>query len=68
MTTEDESWEALEAYQRRAGAENICKREYESWLSLLKSHGHADMLTDPYNVWLEAWSVCSILKDNGKPH
>ena len=68
MTTEDEAWEALEASQHRAGAEDICKREYEDWLKLLKNCSAESLLADPYNVWLEAWSTCSILKDNGKPH
>ena len=48
--------------------ENTCKREFDEWVKLLELHSARDLMQDPYNIWLEAWSVCSILKDNGKPH
>lgn len=48
--------------------EDVCKKEYEDWLALLEKRNASGILADPYNIWLESWSVCSILKDNGKPH
>jgi len=37
------------------------EKEYKDWLKLLKETNNEDLLKDPYNVWLEAWSVATIL-------
>jgi hypothetical protein len=39
------------------------EREYRMWISLLTRVGKKDMLKDPYNIWVEAWSVASILAE-----
>jgi len=33
------------------------KKEYEDWLALLKRTDNEDMLKNPYNIWVEAWSL-----------
>lgn len=33
------------------------KQEYDDWIALLKRTGNEDMLKDPYNIWVEAWSL-----------
>lgn len=33
------------------------KQEFDSWVALLNKTGNSDMLQDPYNVWVEAWSL-----------
>lgn len=40
--------------------EEQCRKEYEDWLSLLERRNAKDLLDDPYNVWLEAWSVATV--------
>jgi len=37
------------------------EKEYKDWLKLLKETNNEDLLKDPYNVWLEAWSVATII-------
>jgi len=39
------------------------KKEFEDWVALLKRTGNEDMLNDPYNIWLEAWSLAQMKKD-----
>jgi len=39
------------------------KKEFEDWVALLKRTGNEDMLNDPYNIWLEAWSLAMMKKD-----
>lgn len=37
------------------------KQEYDDWVALLKRTGNEKLLEDPYNIWLEAWSVAVLL-------
>lgn len=39
------------------------KQEFDDWIALLKKTGNEDLLKDPYNIWLEAWSVATILAE-----
>lgn len=44
-------------------------QEYKDWIALLKEHNAEDLLKDTYNVWLEAWTVATILASkNSKDH
>jgi hypothetical protein len=36
------------------------KKEFEDWMDLLKRTGNEQMLEDPYNIWLEAWSLATM--------
>ena len=42
------------------------KKEYDDWISLLERRHAKELLDDPYNVWLEAWTVCSLLANQVK--
>lgn len=33
------------------------EQEYKDWVALLKKTGNESLLNDPYNVWLEAFSI-----------
>lgn len=33
------------------------EQEYKDWVALLKKTGNEDLLNDPYNIWLEAFSI-----------
>jgi hypothetical protein len=33
------------------------EQEYKDWIALLDRTGNNDLLKDPYNVWVEAWSL-----------
>ena len=36
------------------------EQEYEDWLALLKARKAEDLLKDPINIWIEAWSIATI--------
>ena len=36
------------------------KKEFEDWLNLLKRTENEDLLQDPYNIWLEAWTLATM--------
>jgi hypothetical protein len=42
------------------------KKEYESWISLLKRTDNEDLLKDPYNIWIEAFTVAILLSKKEK--
>jgi hypothetical protein len=42
--------------------ESVVKREFDEWMELLRTTGNQDMLKDPYNIWLEAWSIAEFLR------
>ena len=44
--------------------EQICKKEYDDWIETLHKRHAESLLNDPYNIWLEAWSVSEILVRN----
>lgn len=41
---------------------NIVRDGYENWIELLKRTCKEDLLTDPYDVWAEAFHVGSMLE------
>ena len=47
--------------------EKVIKQEFDDWVALLERTGNEDLLTDPYNVWLEAFSVATILAQKKDP-
>jgi hypothetical protein len=47
--------------------EDKIKQEYHEWLSLLRKTDNMDLLRDPYNVWLEAWHVCTLKGEKKTP-
>jgi len=42
------------------------REHFEDWIQLLKDTGNEDMLKDPFNIWLEAFHVATIVA-NRKP-
>ena len=40
--------------------EEQCRKEYDDWIELLRKRGALELLDNPYNVWLEAWSVATV--------
>jgi len=47
---------------------DIVRNGYEDWIELLKHTNREDLLTDPYNVWMEAFHVGTLLERNGVLH
>jgi hypothetical protein len=43
------------------------EQEYKDWLELLKQTNNEDLLNDPYNVWLEAWTIATLLAKKDLP-
>ena len=41
--------------------ESIVKREFDEWMELLRTTGNEDMLKDPYSIWVEAWSLATMV-------
>lgn len=41
--------------------ESVIKKEFDEWIELLKATDNEDMLKDPYNIWVEAWSIAEFL-------
>jgi hypothetical protein len=41
--------------------EQQIKTAYDDWVALLEHTGKTDMLKDPYQVWLEAYHVATLL-------
>ena len=42
--------------------ETIIRKEFDEWMELLRVTGNEDLLKDPYNIWLEAWSIAEFLR------
>jgi hypothetical protein len=42
------------------------REHFDDWMKLLKDTGNEDMLKDPFNIWLEAFHVATIVA-NRKP-
>lgn len=38
------------------------EKEFKDWMALLKRTGNEDLLSDPYNIWIEAWSLALLKK------
>jgi hypothetical protein len=43
------------------------EQQYKDWLALLKRTDNEDLLKDPYNVWIEAWSLATSLAEQKDP-
>ena len=42
------------------------KQEYEDWIALLKRSNNEELLKYPYSVWIEAFTVATILLSKEK--
>lgn len=47
---------------------DIVRNGYEDWIELLKHANKEELLTDPYNVWTEAFHVGTMLERHGVIH
>jgi hypothetical protein len=44
---------------------DIVKNGYDDWIELLEHTGNKDLLDDPYNIWLEAFHVATLVERQG---
>jgi hypothetical protein len=44
---------------------DIVKNGYDDWIELLEHTGNKDLLDDPYNIWLEAFHVATLVERHG---
>ena len=58
----DSLWRTIMAL---ASDEDV-REHFEDWIKLLKDTNNEDMLKDPFNIWLEAFHVATIVA-NRKP-
>jgi len=49
-------------------APDIVKQGYEDWVNLLTHTNHLELLSNPYDVWLEAFHVGTTLERVGCMH
>jgi hypothetical protein len=42
---------------------SVIRKEFDEWIELLKATDNEDLLKDPYNIWLEAWSIAEFLRN-----
>jgi hypothetical protein len=42
------------------------KQEYEDWIALLKRTKNEELLKDPYNIWIEAFTIATVLLSKEK--
>jgi hypothetical protein len=47
---------------------SIIESGYNDWLKLLEQTDNMDLLQDPYNVWIEAFHVGTMLERHGIAH
>lgn len=47
--------------------EEQMKQEYHDWVALLTRTDNRDLLRDPYNVWVEAWQLATMLANKKIP-
>lgn len=43
------------------------EQQYKDWVALLERTNNADLLKDPYNVWIEAWTLATALSQQKDP-
>jgi hypothetical protein len=43
------------------------EQQYKEWVALLKRTNNEDLLQDPYNVWIEAWTLATALAQQKDP-
>jgi hypothetical protein len=36
------------------------RKEFDDWIDLLKRTKNENLLEDPYNIWLEAWTLATM--------
>jgi hypothetical protein len=48
--------------------EDVIKNGYKDWLELLKHTNNMSLLTDPYNIWLEAFKSGTLFERMGAVH
>ena len=48
--------------------QDIIKNGFDDWVELLEHTGNPEMLKDPYNVWLEAFNVGTLIERHGTLH
>ena len=36
------------------------KQEFDKWVELLKRTNNEHLLKDPYDIWIEAWSLATL--------
>jgi hypothetical protein len=46
---------------------NVMEQQYKDWVALLERTNNADLLKDPYNVWIEAWTLATALAQQKDP-
>jgi hypothetical protein len=49
-------------------APDLVKQGYEDWVELLTQTNHLELLSNPYDVWIEAYHVGSILERRNCAH
>ena len=47
---------------------DVVKTGFDDWVELLEHTNNKDMLNDPYNVWLEAFHVGTLIERHGILH
>lgn len=47
---------------------NMVKLSYDDWVDLLTHTNHLELLSNPYDVWIEAFHVGSILERKNCAH
>lgn len=47
---------------------SIIENGYQDWLKLLEQTDNKDLLQDPFNVWIEAFHVATLLERHGIAH
>ena len=48
--------------------DDIVTTGYKDWVALLNQTGNSDLLKDPFNVWIEAFHVGTMLERVGVAH
>ena len=43
------------------------REEFDKWVDLLKKTNNEDMLKDPYDIWIEAWSLALMTLEKKTP-
>jgi hypothetical protein len=46
---------------------NAMEQQYKDWIALLKRTNNEDLLNDPYNVWIEAWTLATSFAQQKDP-
>lgn len=47
---------------------SIIENSYNDWLKLLEQTDNKDLLQDPFNIWIEAFHVGTMLERHGVAH